>query len=56
LAQRIVTWRTERGAFGGFERLDSVPGIGPKLLEGLRPYAIFSSGLARDGLTLPPAR
>ena len=56
LAQRIVTWRTERGAFGGFERLDSVPGIGPKLLEGLRPYVIFSSGLARDGLTLPPAR
>src|SRR5213593_5021064 len=42
LAQRIVAWRTEHGAFGGFERLDSVPGVGPHLLEALRPYVMFS--------------
>lgn len=48
LAQRIVTWRTEHGAFGNLERLDSVPGVGPRLLEALRPYVVFSgaSGLA----------
>ena len=44
LAHRIVTWRQERGLFGSFERLDSVPGIGPKLLETIRPYVKFSGG------------
>ena len=38
LAQRIVAWRTEHGLFGSFARLDSVPGIGPKLLEAIRPF------------------
>lgn len=38
LAQRIVAWRTEHGLFGSLARLDSVPGIGPKLLEAIRPY------------------
>jgi len=38
LAQRIVAWRTEHGLFGSLERLDSVPGIGPKLLEAIRPF------------------
>ena len=42
LAQRIVAWRRERGPFGSFERLDSVPGVGPKLLEAIRPYVKFS--------------
>jgi hypothetical protein len=51
LAQRIVTWRTTHGPFGGLERLDSVPGVGPKLLETVRPYVMFSSGLGRHGLT-----
>jgi competence protein ComEA len=38
LAQRIVAWRTEHGLFGSLARLDSVPGIGPKLLETIRPW------------------
>lgn len=42
LAQRLVVWRATHGPFGGLERLDSVPGVGPKLLEAVRPYVEFS--------------
>ncbi len=42
LAQRIVVWREQHGAFGTIGRLDSVAGIGPKLLDALRPYVTFS--------------
>jgi competence protein ComEA len=42
LAQRIVEWRASHGPFGGLARLDSVPGVGPKLLEALRPHVEFS--------------
>lgn len=42
LAQRIVTWRTRHGPFGGLTRFDSVPGIGPRVIENLRPYVMFS--------------
>ena len=42
LAQRIVAWREQHGAFGNMGRLDSVAGIGPKLLDALRPYVTFS--------------
>lgn len=42
LAQRIVAWRTAHGPFGSLERLDSVPGVGPHLLEALRPFVTFS--------------
>jgi len=45
LAQRIVDWRTAHGPFGSLERLDSVPGVGPRLLESLRPYVMFSGRL-----------
>src|SRR6266699_5088735 len=38
LAQRIVAWRTQHGAFGSLERLDSVSGVGPKLLDAIRPF------------------
>ena len=38
LAQRIVAWRAEHGPFGSLARLDSVPGIGPKLLDAIRPF------------------
>ena len=41
-AQRIVAWREQHGFFGGLARFDSVPGVGPKLLESLRPYVMFS--------------
>jgi len=42
LAQRIIAWREQHGAFGNMGRLDSVAGIGPKLLDALRPYVTFS--------------
>ena len=41
-AQRIVAWREQHGSFGGLARFDSVPGVGPKLVEALRPYVMFS--------------
>ena len=40
LAQRIVAWRNEHGPFGSLARLDSVPGIGPKLLDAIRPFVV----------------
>jgi len=48
LAQRIVAWRKQHGSFGTLARLDSVPGVGPHLLEALRPYVMFSG-------VIPPA-
>src|SRR6266540_3465602 len=42
LAQRIVDWRVEHGAFGSLERLDSVPGIGPHLLAAIRRHVVFA--------------
>ncbi len=47
-AQRIVAWREQHGPFGGLTRFDSVPGVGPKLLESLRAYVMFSG-------VIPPA-
>ena len=44
-AQRIVAWREQHGPFGGLARFDSVPGVGPKLLDALRPYVMFSGAL-----------
>jgi len=44
-AQRIVAWREQHGAFGSLARFDSVPGVGPKLVESLRPYVMFSGVL-----------
>src|SRR5467141_1234783 len=42
LAQRIVTWRSEHGPFGSLSRLDSVSGVGPKLLDAILPFVSFS--------------
>lgn len=42
LAQRIVAWRSDHGPFGSLARLDSVSGVGPKLLDALRPWVTFS--------------
>ena len=47
-AQRIVGWREQHGLFGSLARFDSVPGVGPKLVESLRPYVMFSG-------VIPPA-
>jgi competence ComEA-like helix-hairpin-helix protein len=41
-AQRIVAWRDQHGPFVSLARFDSVPGVGPKLVESLRPYVMFS--------------
>ncbi|HEX9217221.1 MAG TPA: helix-hairpin-helix domain-containing protein [Gemmatimonadales bacterium] len=40
LAQRIVAWRTQHGPFGSLARLDSVPGVGAKLLDAIRPFVV----------------
>jgi competence protein ComEA len=40
LAQRIVAWRTEHGPIGSLARLDSVPGVGAKLLDAIRPFVV----------------
>lgn len=45
LAQRIVAWREQHGPFGSLASLDSVSGIGLKLLEAIRPYVSFSGAL-----------
>ena len=42
LAQRIVAWRDQHGPFGSLSRLDSVSGVGPKLLDAILPYVSFS--------------
>jgi competence ComEA-like helix-hairpin-helix protein len=42
LAARIVAWRTEHGPFGSLARLDSVPGVGPRLLDVVRHFVTFS--------------
>jgi competence protein ComEA len=36
LAQRIISWRDENGRFQSVDDLLAVPGIGEKLLEGIR--------------------
>src|SRR4029077_6339155 len=42
LAQRLVAGGTAHGPFHSLAGLDSVPGVGPKLLEGLRNCVSFS--------------
>jgi competence ComEA-like helix-hairpin-helix protein len=42
LAKTIVADREAKGAFGGPEGLDRVPGIGPGLLAAIGPYLRFS--------------
>ena len=37
MAQRIIAWREAHGGFRSVDALDAVPGIGPSMLENLRP-------------------
>jgi len=61
LAARIVADREAHGAFGSLERLDRVSGIGPSVIEAVKPYVRFSgglggvtdSGMVRPGGALP---
>jgi competence protein ComEA len=41
IAQRIVDWRTTNGRFSAVDDLLSVPGIGEKMLESLRPLVVL---------------
>ncbi len=43
LAERILSSRTQLGAFKRVEDLDRVPGIGPKIIERLRPLVRLSA-------------
>lgn len=40
LAQRIIDSRGAEGAFRTIDDLDRVEGIGPRTLEGMRPYVL----------------
>jgi competence protein ComEA len=56
LAQRIVESRRDHGPFDSIEDLRRVRGIGPKTLDGMRPYLKpLSPGLAPPGAEPAPA-
>lgn len=40
-AVAIVNYRTQHGAFKSLDDLDEVPGIGPKILEGIQDFVQF---------------
>ncbi|WP_224164455.1 helix-hairpin-helix domain-containing protein [Arthrobacter sp. StoSoilA2] len=44
MAQRIVDWRKEHGAFASVEELDAIDGIGPKLMESLQDLVTVQGG------------
>ena len=41
IAQRIIEWRDTNGRFSAVDDLLSVPGIGEKMLESLRPLVVL---------------
>lgn len=41
-AQEIIDWRQEHGPFSSVDELDKVDGIGPGILEQIRPYVRVS--------------
>jgi competence protein ComEA len=54
LAARIITNRDAEGPFGSLEELDRVSGVGPALLEAIRPHAAFSDLARRAPKPQPP--
>jgi len=44
LAARIVADREAKGPFRSLDGLDRVPGIGPTVLQAVKPHAAFSGG------------
>jgi competence protein ComEA len=51
LAQRIIDYREAHGGFGRVEDLDRVSGIGPKILERLRPLITCGPAPGSAGAT-----
>lgn len=51
-AKAIVEYREQHGAFKTVDELDNVKGIGPALLEKIRPEATVS-GVAAKGVAKP---
>jgi competence protein ComEA len=45
LAQRIVEFREEQGPFKDIEALQKVKGLGPKILEKIRPYMVIIANI-----------
>lgn len=43
-AQRILDWRKEHGPFASVDELDSIDGIGPKLMESLKDLVTVQGG------------
>ena len=59
LARTILADREAKGPFGSLAGFDRVPGVGPKLLESLKPYLRFRGGAgpppgAAPGRPQPP--
>ena len=58
LAARIVADRDAHGPFGSLDGLDRVSGIGPSVLEAVKPYAVFLGrsdySVATDRSTVRP--
>jgi competence ComEA-like helix-hairpin-helix protein len=53
LARTILADREARGPFGDLAGFDRVPGVGPRLLETLKPYLRFRGAAISPG-TAPP--
>jgi competence ComEA-like helix-hairpin-helix protein len=40
LAERIVAYRTEHGPFDSVEAVDAVRGVGPRIVDSMRPFVV----------------
>lgn len=40
LAERIVMYRSEHGPFASVEDVDAVRGVGPRIVESMRPFVV----------------
>lgn len=56
LARRIVEWRDARGRIRSLASLDSVPGVGPKLLADIAPHLTLPAEVAAASPGAPPPR
>lgn len=56
LAARIVAYREARGAFASVDDLDAVKGVGPRMLEQLRPLVRVASAADQNRSSRNPQR